>query len=49
LQPAIQEWLGTRGRSLVWPQEAPPLPAEIRAQFPDFRIESGLPPAEGLP
>jgi serine/threonine protein kinase len=49
LQPAIQEWLGTRGRSLVWPQEAPALPAEIRAQFTDFRIESGLPPAEGLP
>ena len=45
----VQAWMGERGRSLVWPKEAPPLPDDVRAQFTDFRVESGRPPADGLP
>jgi hypothetical protein len=44
--PAMRAWLGERDRSMVWPKEAPPLPAEERAEFAEFRIESGLPEAE---
>ena len=45
----VQAWLGDRGRSLVWPLEAPPLPEEDQVQFTDFRVETGVPPAEGSP
>jgi hypothetical protein len=47
--PELREWVGDRGRSIVWPAEAPPLPAEIRADFDDVRVESGIPPSDGLP
>jgi TolB-like protein/Tfp pilus assembly protein PilF len=46
---AVQTWLGNRGRAIVWPREAPPLPEEDRAQFTDYRVETGVPPADGLP
>jgi hypothetical protein len=45
----VQAWLGDRGRTLVWPREAPPLPEEDQAQFTDYRVETGMPPAEGSP
>ena len=44
---AVQAWLGDRGRTIVWPREAPSLPDEVRAQFRDYRVETGVPPAEG--
>jgi non-specific serine/threonine protein kinase len=45
--PAIVAWLGDRGRRMVWPAEAPPLPRKVAAQFTDFRVESGM-PAQGV-
>jgi len=45
---ALQAWLGDRGRTLVWPSEAPPLSDEDRAQFAEFRVESGLPTGDGI-
>jgi hypothetical protein len=47
--PEVREWLGDRGRTIVWPAEAPPLSAETRADFDEVRVESGIPASEGLP
>jgi TolB-like protein/Tfp pilus assembly protein PilF len=47
--PEMRDWLGDRGRSIIWPAEAPLPPEEVRAEFTDFRVESGIPPAEGMP
>jgi len=47
--PEMREWLGGRGRSIVWPAEAPPLADEIRADFDEVRVETGIPPADGMP
>ena len=40
--PEFRDWIGQRGRSVVWPLEAPALDPEDRAQLEEFREASGL-------
>jgi non-specific serine/threonine protein kinase len=47
--PEFRAWIGERGRRLVWPLEAPPLPPEDRAQFTDYSEASGLPQGDEIP
>jgi hypothetical protein len=47
--PEFQEWLGERGRHIVWPLEAPPLADSERAQFLSFSEGSGVPVGDEVP
>ena len=43
------ECIGNRGRRMVWPKEAVPLSDEDRAQFDDYREETGVPSGDEVP
>lgn len=47
--PAFRTWLGDRGRSIVWPREAPPLEPDTASQFADLGEASGLSGAGAIP
>ncbi len=47
--PELRDWLGERGRRIVWPLEAPALAPEDRAQFTEYGEASGLPVGDEAP
>jgi len=47
--PEFAACVGERGLEMVWPQEAPPLPSEDRAQFRRYEEASGMPRGSVIP
>ena len=48
-EPVFVDFIGERGRQLVWPTQAPPLPEEERANFYVYREESARPRPDAMP